>query len=96
MICPDNIGNWYVMRCRGSSFVDYGAWITGKYGSWDGASNRIRNTDVDGDGKADIVIGPDNTQGNEGKLVCHATKSRHPRSSHFHFQWLGRGDHRYL
>lgn len=59
VICPDNIGNWYVMRSTGSSFVDDGAWITGKYGNWDGASNRIRNADVDGEGKADIVIGPD-------------------------------------
>ncbi|MFZ5875343.1 MAG: toxin TcdB middle/N-terminal domain-containing protein [Nitrospirota bacterium] len=56
---PDASGNWYVMQSTGNSFENKLAWITGKYGNWAGATSRIRNADVSGDGKEDIIIGPD-------------------------------------
>jgi RHS repeat-associated protein len=59
VIGPDSDGNWYVLRSTGRSFVNDGAWITGAYGNWDGAADRIPEIDVNGDGLADIVIGPD-------------------------------------
>jgi YD repeat-containing protein len=61
VIGPDASGNWYVLRSTGSGFVDDGAWATGLYGAWDGAGNRIRPMDVNGDGKQDIVLGPNGT-----------------------------------
>ena len=54
---PDANGKWYVMQNTGSGFVDKGAWITGAYGGWNGA--RVHPMDVNGDGKSDLVIGPD-------------------------------------
>lgn len=42
-----------------SGFENQGAWISGAYGGWDDNSDRIRSADVNGDGRADIVIGPD-------------------------------------
>jgi len=58
-----NTGNWYVMLSTGASFADQGAWITGKYANWDAYWQRIRNVDVNGDGKADIVLGPQRNNG---------------------------------
>jgi RHS repeat-associated protein len=60
-IGPDSSGNWYVMLSTGTSFVDKGAWVTGAYGQFGDNSDagRIRPMDVNGDGKMDIVIGPD-------------------------------------
>ncbi len=58
LIGPGGDGKWYVLKNTGSSFVDEGAWITGAYGNWDGAANRIYPMDVNTDGLPDIVIGP--------------------------------------
>ena len=62
---PDGGGNWYVMTSTGTSFEDKGAWISGAYGGWtnDSEIERTRAIDVNGDGKSDIVIGP-NSNGN--------------------------------
>ena len=60
VIGPDNLGKWFVMKNTGSDYVDDGAWITGAYGDWDDASDRIRPMDVNADGLPDFVIGPDN------------------------------------
>ena len=59
VIGPDGAGNWFVLESTGSGFVDKGAWISGAYGGWSTSSDRIRTMDVNGDGMADIVIGPD-------------------------------------
>jgi fibronectin type 3 domain-containing protein len=56
---PDANGNWYVLLSTGHSFVDGGAWATGKYANWTGARERIYVIDVNGDGLADLVLGPD-------------------------------------
>jgi RHS repeat-associated protein len=57
---PDGAGKWYVMRSTGTSFVDDGAWISGVYANWAGETNGRRYAmDVNGDGKTDMVIGPD-------------------------------------
>ena len=59
VIGPDGYGQWLVMLSTGSSFEDKGAWISGAYANYAPYPDRIRNADVNGDGKADIVIGPD-------------------------------------
>ena len=56
---PDSSGNWFVLESTGNGFLDKGAWISGAYGGWSTSSARIRAMDVNGDGMADIVIGPD-------------------------------------
>lgn len=56
---PDAHGKWYALRNNGGSFVDKGAIISGLYGTWERAANRIRTIDVNGDGRQDIVLGPD-------------------------------------
>jgi len=56
---PDANGSWFWLRSIGSGFEDRGAMITGQFGNWDGASNRVRLMDVDGDGQQDFVLGPD-------------------------------------
>jgi RHS repeat-associated protein len=61
VIGPDAYGKWYVMLSTGSGFVDQGAWISGVYSAWYAAMDRVRNTDVNGDGRADVVLGPDAT-----------------------------------
>jgi len=62
VVGPDNLGRWYVARSTGYSFVNVGTWLTGFAGApWDGNANqaRIRSMDVNGDGMADLVVGPD-------------------------------------
>ena len=59
VIGPDGGGNWYVLQSTGSSFQNKGTWITGAYGNWDAAADRIRSMDANGDGLQDVVIGPD-------------------------------------
>jgi chitodextrinase len=56
---PDANGNWYVLLSTGKSFVDGGAWATGKYANWVSARNRIYATDTNGDGLQDLILGPD-------------------------------------
>ncbi len=60
VIGPDTGGQWYVMLSTGKGFIDQGPWITGAYGAW-ANDPQIRRypMDVDGDGKVDMVIGPD-------------------------------------
>jgi len=60
---PDGNGSWYLIH-RSSANGEYFVIGTltgpfGLYGNWAGASDRIRVIDVDGDGKQDIVLGPD-------------------------------------
>lgn len=59
LIGPDGYGNWYVLKNNGGSFVDAGKIISGMYGSWDRAGDRIRVIDYDNDGRDDILLGPD-------------------------------------
>ncbi len=59
LLGPDANGKWYFLRNNGGSFTNVGALITGLYSNWGGAGNRIRVMDYDGDGKEDILIGPD-------------------------------------
>ncbi|HLZ07789.1 MAG TPA: toxin TcdB middle/N-terminal domain-containing protein, partial [Chloroflexota bacterium] len=60
VIGPDASGNWYVLRSTGNSFHDDGAWATGLYASYGNDQyGRRYPMDADGDGKLDIVIGPD-------------------------------------
>src|SRR5213080_2292828 len=54
---------------HGVELRDQGAWLSGSYGNWDGAAARIRPMDVNGDGKQDIVIGPD-ANGKWYVLLC--------------------------
>jgi hypothetical protein len=56
---PDVSGKWYVLRSTGTSFVDDGAWISNAYANWQGATDRTRAMDVNGDGLSDIMLGPD-------------------------------------
>jgi RHS repeat-associated protein len=58
---PDTNGDWHVMTSTGTGFVDEGAWITNAYGAWStyAAKQKIINMDVNGDGKSDVVLGPD-------------------------------------
>ena len=58
---PDANGNWYVLLSTGHSFVDGGAWATGKYANWTSARARIYPIDVNGDGLEDLLLGPDGT-----------------------------------
>ena len=58
VIGPNKSGNWYVLRSTGTDFVDDGAWITGAYGNWYDNAAKIRPMDANGDGFADLVIGP--------------------------------------
>ena len=58
LLGPDSNGNWYVWLSTGTSFVYQGAWITGAYGGWVDLQSRIRMINVNADGKADVVLGP--------------------------------------
>jgi chitodextrinase len=61
MLGPDTNGNWYVLQSTGTSFVDKGAWATGKYANWAASVNRTFIADVNGDGLQDVVLGPDSS-----------------------------------
>ena len=57
---PDNLGSWYVMLSTGSSFVAQSASTPKQYASFASDTHNLRHPmDVDGDGKTDMVIGPD-------------------------------------
>jgi len=56
---PDGSGSWYWLQSNGAGFTNRGAMVTGAFGNWDGATNRVRLMDVDGDGQQDFVLGPD-------------------------------------
>lgn len=60
---PDSDGKWYVMRSSGTSLINDGPWISGAYGGWNSAvsQKRVRVSDANGDGLADIVLGPEAT-----------------------------------
>lgn len=60
---PDCNGDWFVFKNTGTGFYKEEPWITGKYADWSGVdlyNNKLRpfNTDVNGDGLQDMVIGP--------------------------------------
>ena len=62
LIGPDGSGNWYVLQSTGAGFIDKGSVLTGFMGApWDQPQNqiRIRAFDANGDGRQDIVAGPD-------------------------------------
>jgi hypothetical protein len=62
LLGPDSSGNWYLMQGGVNGFVDRGRIASGAYGAWATDSTaiaRIRVMDIDGDGKQDIVLGPD-------------------------------------
>jgi RHS repeat-associated protein len=52
-------GNWYVLQSTGSGFVDKGIWLSGIGAAQYSTPGIIRPMDVNGDGRVDIVIGPD-------------------------------------
>lgn len=62
---PDTSGNWFWLQSTGSAFVNRGALATGIYTNWSEGSAvaRTRVIDVDGDGRQDIVLGPDDSGG---------------------------------
>jgi len=60
-------GQFYVLQSTGSSFVDLGSVFNGN--AFQGYSpNLIRPMDVNGDGKTDLVIGPDQLTGETSVL----------------------------
>jgi len=58
LLGPDSSGRWFVLRNTRDGFVDEGIWFTG-YSNWRGSPEDIRNVDMTGDGRADMLIGPD-------------------------------------
>ena len=80
VIGPDpNNGNWYVMRSTGTAFVNYGNRIPGgAYKSFaTDTYGRRYPMDVNGDGKTDLLIGPDGS-GNWSVLTVHGTAIHQP------------------
>jgi hypothetical protein len=59
LLGPDAAGKWYLLKSSGTTLVNQGFVVSGAYGAWDTSANRIRLMDIDGDGRKDIVIGPD-------------------------------------
>jgi RHS repeat-associated protein len=62
VIGPDGSGTWFVVQSTGTGFSDSGGWVAGiGVAPWDQAANqdRIRAMDVNGDGRGDIILGPD-------------------------------------
>ena len=59
---PRTNGDWYVMLSTGHGFEDQGVWANA-YSDWatDSAIIRTRLMDVNGDAKADVVLGPKST-----------------------------------
>jgi RHS repeat-associated protein len=61
VIGPDDTGAWFVMRSTGTAFVDDGPWINGSYRLSQVGNHRRYPMDVNGDGKTDMLIGPDSS-----------------------------------
>lgn len=59
LIGPSKSGTWSLMESNGGYLVDYGNILLSAYGSWYDNANRIRTMDVTGDGRDDVVIGPE-------------------------------------
>ncbi len=61
---PDPSGNWFVLMNTGAGFVDAGQWGSNLFGSWAtdaSAQLRIRPLDTNGDGRQDLLLGPDSS-----------------------------------
>jgi RHS repeat-associated protein len=60
LLGPDSGGNWYGLQSTGKTLKNMGTLITGAYGNWSGGgATRINATDLNGDGRTDVLIGPD-------------------------------------
>jgi|GEM_PF-2557452 len=56
---PDGNGKWFVVKSNGTGFTGE-TWLSA-FGSWNGGkAARIRPADVNGDGRMDLVLGPEN------------------------------------
>jgi len=59
---PNVNGAWFIVQSNGNGFSDKGTWVGGVGASpWDQADHQalIRTMDVTGDGRSDLVLGPD-------------------------------------
>ena len=64
IIGPDASGSWFVMLGSAQGLINVGAKLTGYLGNWSGDSTALQHIwtgDFNGDGKQDIIIGPDNS-----------------------------------
>lgn len=62
LLGPLSTGEWYSIINTGAGFIDGSLWFNG-YGNWYDNTSRIRVIDANGDGKEDILLGP-NSDGN--------------------------------
>jgi len=62
LLGPDSSGNWMALESTGSGFVQK-LKLSNAYAGWTSTANakKIRLADLDGNGRADLLLGPDNS-----------------------------------